>query len=122
MEIQGEPIGKYDTSRLPSYISNTFSEKFQESINILEQLYKRNKRRIVTYSGGNYSTALVVLSLYMKTVHPDIDLNITYSGTMMEFPQMSVVAHTFLKSIGKKYPAEMKIVYPFSEKLVSMEE
>ena len=97
---------------LPSYISSIFKEKFEESINILEQLYKKNKRWIVTYSGGKDSTALVVLSLYMKTVHPDIDLNITYSDTMMEIPQMSVVAYTFLRSIENSYPAKVKIVYP----------
>ena len=97
---------------LPSYISTIFKEKFEESINILEQLYKKNKRWIVTYSGGKDSTALVVLSLYMKTVHPDINLNITYSDTMMEIPQMSVVAYTFLRSIENSYPAKVKIVYP----------
>ena len=97
---------------LPSYISTIFKEKFEESINILEQLYKKNKRWIVTYSGGKDSTALVVLSLYMKAVHPDIDLNITYSDTMMEIPQMSVVAYTFLRSIENSYPAKVKIVYP----------
>ncbi len=112
MEFQRQIIESNDISLLPLYIINTFKEKFQESINILEQLYKKNKRWIVTYSGGKDSTALVVLSLYMKTVHPDIDLNITYSDTMMEIPQMSVVAHTFLKSIEKKYPAKVKIVYP----------
>ncbi len=112
MEFQRQIIESNDISLLPLYITNTFKEKFQESINILEQLYKKNKRWIVTYSGGKDSTALVVLSLYMKTVHPDIDLNITYSDTMMEIPQMSVVAYTFLKSIEKKYPAEVKIVYP----------
>ena len=112
MEFQRQIIESNDISLLPLYIINTFKEKFQESINILEQLYKKNKRWIVTYSGGKDSTALVVLSLYMKTVHPDIDLNITYSDTMMEIPQMSVVAYTFLKSIEKKYPAEVKIVYP----------
>ena len=112
MEIQEELRENDNISLLPSFVNLAFREKFQESINILEQLYKKNKRWIVTYSGGKDSTALVVLSLYMKTVHPDIDLNITYSDTMMEIPQMSVVAYTFLKSIEKKYPAEVKIVYP----------
>ena len=112
MEVQQEFKENNNISMLPSYISSIFKEKFEESINILEQLYKKNKRWIVTYSGGKDSTALVVLSLYMKTVHPDIDLNITYSDTMMEIPQMSVVAYTFLKSIENSYPAKVKIVYP----------
>ncbi len=112
MEVQQEFKENNNISMLPSYISTIFKEKFEESINILEQLYKKNKRWIVTYSGGKDSTALVVLSLYMKTVHPDIDLNITYSDTMMEIPQMSVVAYTFLRSIENSYPAKVKIVYP----------
>ena len=98
MQIGRLTIEANDISLLPLYITNTFKEKFQESINILEQLYQKNNRWIVTYSGGKDSTALVVLSLYMKTLHPDIDLNITYSDTMMEIPQMSVVAYSFLKS------------------------
>ena len=112
MEVQQEFKENKNISMLPSYISTIFKEKFEESINILEQLYKKNKRWIVTYSGGKDSTALVVLSLYMKTVHPDINLNITYSDTMMEIPQMSVVAYTFLRSIENSYPAKVKIVYP----------
>ena len=112
MQIGRQTIEANDISLLPLYITNTFKEKFQESINILEQLYQKNKRWIVTYSGGKDSTALVVLSLYMKTLHPDIDLNITYSDTMMEIPQMSVVAYSFLKAIEKNYPAKVKIVYP----------
>jgi DNA sulfur modification protein DndC len=112
VEVKQELRGNNNIAMLPSYISTIFKEKFKESINILEQLYKKNKRWIVTYSGGKDSTALVVLALYMKTVHPDIDLNITYSDTMMEIPQMSVVAYTFLKSIENSYPAKVKIVYP----------
>lgn len=112
MEIQEELRENDNISLLPSYINLNFREKFDETIDILEQLYKKNKRWIVTYSGGKDSTALVVLSLYMKTVHPDIDLNITYSDTMMEIPQMSMVAYAFLKSIENKYPAKVKIVYP----------
>lgn len=112
MEFQGQVIEPDYISQLPSYIGNSFKEKFQESINILEQLYVKNKRWIVTYSGGKDSTALVVLSLYMKTVHPDIDLNITYSDTMMEIPQMSNVANAFLTAIEKRYPAQVKIVCP----------
>lgn len=102
----------YDISRLPTFVSVTFKDKFQESIGILEQLYNKNKRWIVTYSGGKDSTALVVLSLYMKTIHPDIELNITYSDTLMEIPQMSNVAYSFLKAIENRYPAQVTIVYP----------
>ena len=93
-----------DISSLPTFVNNFFREKFDESIRIFEQLYRKNKRWIVTYSGGKDSTALVVLSLYMKTLHPDIDLNITYSDTMMEIPQMSLVAYSFLKAIEDRYP------------------
>ncbi len=102
----------YDISSLPTLVSIAFKDKFQESIGILEQLYNKNKRWIVTYSGGKDSTALVVLSLYMKTIHPDIELNITYSDTLMEIPQMSNVAYSFLKAIEKRYPAQVRIVYP----------
>ena len=112
MEVQESTIKPNDVSLLPLYINNAFKEKFEESINILEQLYKKNKRWIVTYSGGKDSTALVVLSLYMKTVHPDIDLNITYADTMMEIPQMAIVAKSFLESIKERYPAAVKIVTP----------
>ncbi|MDA8055861.1 MAG: phosphoadenosine phosphosulfate reductase family protein [Thermoplasmatales archaeon] len=101
-----------DISRLPTFVNNFFREKFDESIRIFDQLYRKNKRWIVTYSGGKDSTALVVLSLYMKTLHPDIDLNITYSDTMMEIPQMSMVAYSFLKAIEDRYPAKVRIVYP----------
>jgi DNA sulfur modification protein DndC len=48
----------------------------------------------------------------MKTVHPDIDLNITYADTMMEIPQMAIVAKSFLESIKERYPAAVKIVTP----------
>ena len=99
-------------SQLPTFINSVFRSKFEESIGIFEQLYKKNKRWIVTYSGGKDSTALVVLSLYMKTLHPDIDLNITYSDTMMEIPQMSAVAYSFLTAIEERYPAQVKIVKP----------
>ena len=112
MDFQGEIVKPDDISNLPEYINNSFREKFLDSIGILEQLYSKNKRWIVTYSGGKDSTALVVLSLYMKTVHPDIDLNITYSDTMMEIPQMSNVANNFLTAIKKRYPAQVKIVRP----------
>lgn len=99
-------------SRLPELVSNAFFSKFEESVKILEQLYLKNKRWVITYSGGKDSTALVVLSLFMKERYPDIDLNITYSDTMMEIPQMSTVAYSFLKGIEEKYPANVKIVKP----------
>ena len=102
----------YDISLLPSYVSISFKDKFKPSIYILEQLYDENKIWVVTYSGGKDSTALVVLSLYMKTIHPDIDLNITYSDTLMEIPQMSTVAYSFLKAIENNYSAEVKVVFP----------
>ena len=111
MEVQ-EVRETDDISRLPSFVNSSFKPKFEESINIFEQLYKKNRRWVVTYSGGKDSTALVVLSLYMKTLHPDIDLNITYSDTMMEIPQMSAVANSFLTAIEKRYPAQVKIVKP----------
>ncbi len=103
---------EYDLSLLPTFLNSSFKDKFNDSIGILEQLYNKNKRWIVTYSGGKDSTALVVLSLYMKTIHPDIDLNITYSDTLMEIPQMSNVAYSFLKAIENRYPAQVRIVYP----------
>lgn len=111
MEFQGI-LETDNISRLPIFVNNGFKSKFEESINIFEQLHKKNKRWVVTYSGGKDSTALVVLSLYMKTLHPDIDLNITYSDTMMEIPQMSAVAYSFLTAIEKRYPAQVKIVKP----------
>lgn len=111
MEFQ-EAGESYDIFHLPTFVNSFFREKFDESVGIFEQLYKKNKRWIVTYSGGKDSTALVVLSLYMKTLHPDIDLNITYSDTMMEIPQMSMVAYSFLKAIEERYPARVRIVYP----------
>ena len=101
-----------DISLLPTFVNSIFKSKFEESISIFEQLYKKNKRWVVTYSGGKDSTALVVLSLYMKTLHSDIDLNITYSDTMMEIPQMSTVAYSFLTAIEKRYPAQVRIVKP----------
>ncbi|OWP56909.1 MAG: hypothetical protein B2I17_03395 [Thermoplasmatales archaeon B_DKE] len=92
----------FDLLSLPSHIPSTFIEKFNESIGILEKLYEKNKKWIVTYSGGKDSTSLVVLALYMKQIHPDIDLRITYSDTMMEIPQMSTVAYSFLSLYPKK--------------------
>lgn len=107
-----ESQAKYDLMSLPYHISSTFIEKFNESIGIFEKLYEKNKKWIITYSGGKDSTALVVMALYMKGVHPDINLSITYSDTMMEIPQMSSVAYSFLSAIEKKYPANVKIVKP----------
>ncbi len=107
-----ETTETYDLSKLPTFVNLSFKQKFDDSICILEQLYNKNKRWIVTYSGGKDSTALVVLSLYMKTIHPDIELNITYSDTLMEIPQMSNVAYSFLKTIENRYPAQVRIVYP----------
>lgn len=101
-----------DIISLRNRIATTFLEKFDESLEILEKLYHKNKRWIITYSGGKDSTALVVLALYMKAIHTDIDLNITYSDTMMEIPQMSTVAYSFLGALEKRYPASVKIVYP----------
>ena len=111
MEVQ-ELSSEKNLLELPSLITSVFYGKFLESIDILEKLYEKNKRWIITYSGGKDSTALVVLSLYMKQLHPDIDLNITYSDTMMEIPQMSSVAYSFLDGIEKHHPASVKIVKP----------
>lgn len=103
---------KYEFQLLPSLVSKNFRKKLNESLNILEKLYLRNKKWVITYSGGKDSTALVVLGLYFKAIKPDLDLNITYSDTMMEIPQMSTVAHTFLKRIEKRFPAKVRVVYP----------
>nr|ACD75439.1 AMDV4_10 [uncultured virus] len=104
MQFQ-EALKRYPILDLPSLVSSTFNEKLQNSLDILEKLYLKNKRWIITYSGGKDSTVLVVLGLYMKEIHPDIELSITYSDTMMEIPQMSPVAYGFLSDIEKKYPA-----------------
>ena len=97
---------------LPSRITSYYIGRFNESVQICEKLYERNKRWIVTYSGGKDSTALVVLALYVKALHPDLDINVTYADTMMEIPQMVNVARRFLEALEKKYPAKVKIVYP----------
>ena len=99
-------------SNLSLHISSFFADKFNESIAIFEKLYERNKRWVITYSGGKDSTALVVLALHMKELHPDIDMSITYADTLLEIPQMSAVAHAFLEGIEARYPARVKIVYP----------
>ena len=94
------------------YVPSFFIEKFNQSVAIFEKLYEKNKKWIITYSGGKDSTTVVIMALYMKELHPDIDLNITYSDTMMEIPQMSAVAHSFLEAIEARYPAKVNIVYP----------
>ena len=100
------------TSTLPLHVSSFFAGKFNESIAIFEKLYERNKRWVITYSGGKDSTALVILALYMKDLHPDIDLNITYADTLLEIPQMTAVVSGFLEAIEERYPAKVKIVKP----------
>ncbi len=107
-----ETARRQDPSHLPVFISSTFTDKFQKSREILEKLYLKDRRWVITYSGGKDSTALVVLALYMKSLHPDIDLSITYSDTMMEIPQMSSVAYRFLEAIQTRYPASVKVVKP----------
>ena len=97
---------------LSLHVSSFFADKFNESVAIFEKLYEKDKKWIITYSGGKDSTALVVMALYMKSVHPDIDLSITYSDTMLEIPQMTSVAHSFLEAIEARYPAKVKIVFP----------
>ena len=97
---------------LPRLIPSHFSMKFAESIGILEKLYEKNKKWIVTYSGGKDSTALVVLALYMKERFPDIDLSITYSDTQMEIPGMALVARNFLDALQNKYDSKVRIVTP----------
>ena len=100
------------TSTLPLHVSSFFAGKFNESIAIFEKLYERNKKWVITYSGGKDSTALVILALYMKDLHPDIDLNITYADTLLEIPQMTAVVSGFLEAIEERYPAKVKIVKP----------
>ena len=97
---------------LSLHISSFFVDKFNESVTIFEKLYEKDKKWIITYSGGKDSTALVVMALYMKAIHLDIDLSITYSDTMLEIPQMTAVAHSFLEAIETRYPAKVRIVYP----------
>lgn len=97
---------------LSLHVSSFFADKFNESVAIFEKLYEKDKKWIITYSGGKDSTALVVMALYTKGLHPDIDLSITYSDTMLEIPQMTAVAHSFLEAIEARYPAKVRIVYP----------
>ncbi len=99
-------------STLPLHVSSFFARKFNESIAIFEKLYERNKRWVITYSGGKDSTALVILALYMKDLHSDIDLNVTYADTLLEIPQMTAVVNGFLEAIEARYPAKVRIVYP----------
>lgn len=102
----------FELSSLPAQISSTFQDKFLKTIENLERLYARNKKWVITYSGGKDSTVLVVLGLYMKTIHNDIKLSITYSDTLMEIPQMSAVAYDFLDSIKERFDAQVTIVKP----------
>lgn len=111
MQVSNSRV-RHSFSELPLYVTQGFIDKFNESLRILEQLYLKNKKWIITYSGGKDSTALVVLALYMKECHPDINLNITYSDTMMEIPQMSAVAYSFLSAVGDRYSTNTKIVKP----------
>jgi DNA sulfur modification protein DndC len=89
-----------------------FLKKFNETIEIMERLYKENKKWIVAYSGGKDSTTVVLIALYMKSIHRDINLQITYSDTLMEIPLMSKVAYSFLEFLNEEYPGIVTIVYP----------
>lgn len=93
-------------------ISIGFMPKFEDSIEIFEKLYSKDKEWTIAYSGGKDSTALTVMSLYMKSIHPDIKMRITYSDTMMEIPEMSSVAYNFLKYIENNFDSTVKIVKP----------
>lgn len=97
---------------LPNLVPNTFKDKLQRSLEILEQLYRKNKKWIVTYSGGKDSTAVVVLALYMKEKYKDLDLQVTYSDTLMEIPGMVTVAMKFLEALKNNYDSEVRIVTP----------
>lgn len=111
MEVLKE-VNNYGLLDLPRLIPTHFSMKFAESIGILEKLYEKNKKWVVTYSGGKDSTALVVLALYMKERYQDIDLSITYSDTQMEIPGMALVARNFLGALQNKYDSKVRIVTP----------
>ncbi|KJE49327.1 phosphoadenosine phosphosulfate reductase family protein [Acidiplasma sp. MBA-1] len=110
MEI-GLPEG-IAISRLEADIPIGFMPKFEESMEIFEKLYNKDKSWTIAYSGGKDSTALTVLALFMKSMHPDINLRITYSDTMMEIPEMSSVAHNFLDYIRDNSASEVTIVKP----------
>lgn len=111
MELLNDAL-KYNLTDLPDLIPDSLLEKFKESIKIFENLYLKNKKWVIAYSGGKDSTSLVVLALFMKELHPDIDLRITYSDTLMEIPQMYTVAYSFLEGIKKRFPVNVIIVYP----------
>ncbi|MGB9762574.1 MAG: phosphoadenosine phosphosulfate reductase family protein [Minisyncoccia bacterium] len=102
----------YNLKNLPKLLDDETLKKFNESIQIMEDLYKANKKWVITYSGGKDSTTLVVLALFMKEIHPDLEINVVYSDTLIEIPQMSNVAYSFLKSLNEKYKIKIKIVYP----------
>ncbi len=93
-------------------VPSAFASQFQESIRIFENLYQKDKNWILAYSGGKDSTALAVLALYMKSIHPNIKLKITYSDTMMEIPEMSSVAYNFLEYVEQNFNSDIIIVKP----------
>lgn len=101
-----------DIRQLPNFISKAFIEKFEQSLDILERLYQKNKQWVVTYSGGKDSTVIAVLALYMKSIHKDLEINVTYSDTMMEIPQMSSVAYGFLGGLENIYDVGVTVVKP----------
>lgn len=99
-------------SKLKESVTIAFAPKFEESVRIFENLYQKDKKWVLAYSGGKDSTALVVLALYMKYIHPDIKLKITYSDTMMEIPEMSSVAYNFLEYVEENFDSSVIITKP----------
>ena len=110
MEI--ELNGDISILNLKEGIPIGFIPKFEDSIEIFEKLYNKDKNWTIAYSGGKDSTALTVLALFMKSIHPDINLRITYSDTMMEIPEMSSVANNFLEYIKNNFNSNVNIVKP----------
>ena len=110
MEI--ELNGDLNILNLKEGIPIGFIHKFEDSIEIFEKLYSKDKNWTIAYSGGKDSTALTVLALYMKSIHPDIKMRITYSDTMMEIPEMSSVAYKFLTYIENNFDSTVKTVKP----------
>ena len=105
-------LGIIPISKLREGIPIGFVSKFEDSIEIFEKLYSKDKNWTIAYSGGKDSTALAVLALYMKSIHPDIKMRITYSDTRMEIPEMSGVAYNFLEYIENNFDSKVKIVKP----------
>ena len=101
-----------ESLNLRSITPESFRSKFDESIAILDNLYIKDSRWVIAYSGGKDSTALTVLALYMKKLHPDIQLTITYSDTMMEIPEMSSVAYNYLTYLKDNFNSKVIIVKP----------